>query len=94
MKVLMSNVRLVCAQYARQVSEDKNYIFTHLTDEHYTPPSGLCYDQSCFYEPVIDDEDDPHYNVRQQADKFMAHFRQMAQHYQGNQLMQMFGGDF
>lgn len=41
-----------------------NSLFSHITDEHYSPPTDFCFDMSCDYEPIIDDPWDAHYNVQ------------------------------
>jgi hypothetical protein len=72
----------------------ENSIFAHVNYYHYVDPRGFCYDIRCSDDPVLDDPSLEGYNLPQQADAYMAWFRQQAFSYRSPSLMHTVGTDF
>jgi lysosomal alpha-mannosidase len=48
-------------------------LFTGVLYQHYTPPTGFCFDDKCSDEPIMDDKDLEGYNVDERVDTFITY---------------------
>eukprot|EP00825_Cyclidium_porcatum_P038115 TRINITY_DN4351_c0_g1_i4.p1 TRINITY_DN4351_c0_g1~~TRINITY_DN4351_c0_g1_i4.p1 ORF type:complete len:797 (+),score=127.41 TRINITY_DN4351_c0_g1_i4:666-3056(+) len=81
--------------HPRQESLDDNYIFFRWIDSVYGPPSGLCFDQRCNDEPVMDDTSLENYNLDSKAQQLTNYLRSRSTYYYNSSIyMQTLGGDF
>ncbi|XP_066260222.1 lysosomal alpha-mannosidase-like [Euwallacea similis] len=70
-------------------------IFTNILFRHYSAPGGLCFDENCSDEPIIDDPDSPEYNVEQKINDFINNWINPAKAgYPSNNLLVTMGDDF
>lgn len=70
-------------------------LFTSALYNHYSAPSGFCFDILCNYgDPLVDDENSPLYNVKEKVESFAEFVRKQAEKYQTNNIIITMGDDF
>jgi lysosomal alpha-mannosidase len=69
-------------------------IFTSVLYQHYSAPGGFCFDIVCNDEVIIDDEEDPDYNLEKRVGEFADQMRDRAEHYPTNNILVTMGDDF
>lgn len=57
---------------------EKTNLFTGILSNRYSPPPGFCFDKLCSDEPIIDDKNNPAYNIDRKVKK--NHLRHHFQH--------------
>ncbi|KAH8283709.1 hypothetical protein KR018_012608 [Drosophila ironensis] len=67
--------------------------FTGMLYNHYSSPSGFCFDSKCGDEPIIDD-DSYENNVKSRIDEFLNYATRLASFYRSNHIMVPMGDDF
>lgn len=77
-----------------QYSGNDNYIFTHMTYYHYSPPPGFCFDSLCRDTPIKDDPTLEDYNFDERSTNLTNYFKSMASHYRSANLFHTLGDDF
>ena len=70
-------------------------IFTHIFYDHYSSPSGLCFDTLCTPRRVWDnDADSPNFNADVMGARMKTIIEQRASAYRTNDILMLFGDDF
>lgn len=70
-------------------------MFTSALYNHYSAPSGFCYDVKCNYgDPIVDDEESPLYNLKSKVEGFAEFIRKQAANYKTNNIIITMGDDF
>lgn len=69
-------------------------LFTGVLYNHYVPPPGFCFDESCNDEPIMDDERMHDVNIQSRVQDFIKIVKDQAQHFHSNNIMMTMGSDF
>ncbi|GAB6024396.1 hypothetical protein CHUAL_009562 [Chamberlinius hualienensis] len=69
-------------------------LFTVVFSNHYSPPSGFCYDINCSDEPIKDNPNLKDYNVDEIVDKFLGECQSQAGKFATNNVLFTMGDDF
>lgn len=69
-------------------------IFTSLLYNHYSAPSGFCFDVLCQEDPIVTDERNSEYNFKSKVENFNNFIRSQASHYKTNNIIITMGDDF
>ncbi|XP_069699538.1 lysosomal alpha-mannosidase-like [Periplaneta americana] len=69
-------------------------MFTSALYNHYSAPSGFCFDILCNTEPFIDNQKSPDYNVDAKVQNFVNFVNGQAEHYTSNNILVTMGDDF
>ncbi|XP_067010796.2 lysosomal alpha-mannosidase isoform X2 [Anabrus simplex] len=73
---------------------DKASIFTSVLYNHYSAPSGFCFDVLCNDEPIIDNKRSGDYNVPRKVDDFIKFCNEQGQYYRTDHILVTMGDDF
>lgn len=71
-----------------------SHLFTSIFFDHYSAPSGFCFDILCNDEPINDNPDSMGYNVAEKVDDFINFAKNVAKHYVTNNIIVPMGDDF
>lgn len=71
-----------------------SHIFTSALYNHYSAPSGFCFDVKCSDDPIVDDEESPLYNLKDKVEAFAEFIRKQASNYKTNNIIITMGDDF
>ncbi|XP_049836992.1 lysosomal alpha-mannosidase-like isoform X2 [Schistocerca gregaria] len=71
-----------------------SHLFTSIFNNHYSAPSGFCFDILCNDEPVNDDPNSRGYNVDEKVNNFINFARNVAKFYVTNNIIVPMGDDF
>lgn len=70
-------------------------LFTSALYNHYSAPSGFCFDVLCNYgDPIVDDKESPIYNLESKVKAFGDFVRKQAAFYSTNNIIITMGDDF
>ncbi|KAF2364114.1 Glycosyl hydrolase family 38 C-terminal [Trinorchestia longiramus] len=70
------------------------WLFTGALPNHYSPPSGFCFDDLCSDPPIMDDPNLEDYNVDERVTEFLEVVHNQALSFRTNQLIMTMGNDF
>ncbi|XP_018575534.1 lysosomal alpha-mannosidase isoform X2 [Anoplophora glabripennis] len=73
---------------------DTSTIFTSVLYDHYSAPSGFCFDKDCDDLPVIINPESTEYNWEDRVIEFTNYTAEQAKYYPTNNILVTFGGDF
>ncbi|KAK9693089.1 Glycosyl hydrolases family 38 N-terminal domain [Popillia japonica] len=90
---LFSNTPEMLWQGSPNLGDNSN-LFTSILYNHYSAPSGYCFDILCTDAPIIDDVDSPEYNYQEKIEGFASFIRRQAQYYVTNNIIITMGDDF
>ncbi|RZC14230.1 lysosomal alpha-mannosidase-like, partial [Asbolus verrucosus] len=76
------------------VNLDNSNLFTTMFPDFYGTISGFCFDVLCEYEPIIDNENNPDYNVKQKVKEFARKMDEYRSYYKTTNFLVPMGGDF
>ncbi|XP_049857093.1 lysosomal alpha-mannosidase-like [Schistocerca gregaria] len=69
-------------------------LFAATFNNSYYPPSGFCFDSNCAQLPIIDDPQNPLYNVDTKVSEFIAYIQEQAFYMKTDHVLVTMGGDF
>ncbi|CAF4844960.1 unnamed protein product [Rotaria sp. Silwood1] len=73
---------------------NQSWLFTAILRDEYSPPDGLCFDDSCADPPIMDDPRLHDYNVPERVQAFIEASRKQAAGYATNHIISPMGADF
>ncbi|CAF2976334.1 unnamed protein product [Rotaria socialis] len=73
---------------------NQSWLFTAILRDEYSPPDGLCFDDSCSDPPIMDDPRLHDYNVPERVQAFIQASRDQAAGYATNHIISPMGADF
>nr|XP_012645942.1 lysosomal alpha-mannosidase isoform X1 [Microcebus murinus] len=69
-------------------------LFTGVLPNIYEPPKGLCWDEMCSDEPIVEDPNSSEYNANNVVRHFLDVANSQSQHYRTNHIVMTMGSDF
>ncbi|KAJ8939539.1 hypothetical protein NQ314_011106 [Rhamnusium bicolor] len=75
------------------LGSDSN-IFTSTLYNHYSAPTGFCFDVECNDVPIITDKNSSEYNVDKRVDAFLWYINEQHRYYPTNNILFTLGDDF
>ncbi|XP_051165377.1 lysosomal alpha-mannosidase-like [Leptopilina boulardi] len=69
-------------------------LFTSILYNLYGPPSGFCFDSLCSDQPLNDDPESPHNNIKRRVKEFLTFVNRQNESYRTNNVIITMGNDF